>query len=85
MEDGCVECHVPEPLHPENLNSDEKVATTESMTEHLCCDHAFKSGYCICCGEFCGGIEDFDFGNGLCDNCKDSADYDNCDGSDEEE
>jgi hypothetical protein len=43
--------------------------------EYFCGEHAFEAGYCACCGRFWGGIESFEFGNGLCDNCRDSGDY----------
>lgn len=41
----------------------------EEIEFWYCEEHAFKNGFCICCGEFWGGIEDFDFGNGLCERC----------------
>ncbi len=65
FKDGSVKCRVPE-------SSPEKI-------ENLCFNHAFKSGYCIVCGEFCGDDKDFIAGNGLCDNCEWAGDYDNAD------
>ncbi len=62
--DGCVECHIPE---------------NKNLIEHLCFHHAFKSGYCFCCGEFYGDDNNFMSGNSLCDNCKWAGDYDNAD------
>lgn len=40
----------------------------------LLCDECIKdSGYCRHCGQFCAGIESFEFGPmaGFCDNCAD--------------
>lgn len=39
-------------------------------TEFLCPRHAVESGYCYGCGRFFAGIEEFDFGSGLCSDCK---------------
>ena len=50
-----------------------------NLVENFCCDHAFTNGYCICCGDFWGGVEDFDFGSGLCDNCKEAIDCEQSD------
>lgn len=79
MDDGCVDCRLPNDAH---LNPDANIG---EVIEHFCPDHAFKNGYCICCGEFWGGVEDFDFGNGLCDNCKDAIDCEQTDYSDFDE
>lgn len=39
---------------------------------HYCPKHAEANGFCVCCGEFWGGIESFEFWHpGLCDNCHD--------------
>ncbi len=81
FKDGCVECHVPE-TSPDADNLQMMLPPSNSI-EHFCCDHAFKNGYCICCGEFWGGIEDFDFGNGFCTNCKSACDLE--DGEPEED
>lgn len=42
-------------------------------SEYGCHEHAHIMGYCRWCGQFWGGIESFDFGNGLCDHCRDAA------------
>ncbi len=41
--------------------------------DYYCYQHASENGYCHICGEFCAGIDSFDFGipPGLCDNCRD--------------
>ena len=39
-----------------------------------CAEHCQTEGFCYGCGEFWGGCEDFDFGNGLCSNCRDEFD-----------
>lgn len=36
---------------------------------HYCAEHAPEEGFCYGCGEFWAGIESFDFGPGLCENC----------------
>ena len=41
---------------------------------YACGEHAQPMGFCACCGSFWGGIESFDFGNGLCENC--NAEFD---------
>ncbi|KPV52035.1 hypothetical protein SE17_17880 [Kouleothrix aurantiaca] len=39
-------------------------------SEHLCSIHIHDSGYCVGCGQFCAGLESFDFSpRQLCDNC----------------
>jgi hypothetical protein len=54
-----IECHLPDwgPNKPE--------------VQYYCGTHAQQQGFCSGCGEFWGGIDSFDFGDGLCDNCKD--------------
>lgn len=37
----------------------------------ICCYlHAKQAGFCPSCGGFFGGIESFDFGNGICEECE---------------
>jgi hypothetical protein len=43
---------------------------------HFCAEHAFEAGFCMSCRLFFSGIESFDFGNGLCDNCRNEFDDD---------
>lgn len=42
-------------------------------TFHFCQDHASRSGWCLGCGFFCGGIESFDFSEiaAFCEQCVD--------------
>lgn len=49
---------------------DDLLADPQRVTEYLCCNHAPEHGYCWCCGRFFAGIESFDFGNGLCEDCR---------------
>lgn len=44
-----------------------------------CSKHSQRHGFCFMCGEFWGGMESFDFGNGLCPNCKDEVEEDEYD------
>lgn len=64
QEIGCnqdaIECILP------SFENDE-----EDIKEYYCPEHAFKKGYCSRCGQFCSGIESFDFGPGICKNCLD--------------
>lgn len=39
-------------------------------TEYLCSVHAVERGYCYGCGRFFAGIDGFDFGPGLCEDCR---------------
>jgi hypothetical protein len=41
--------------------------------QYVCYAHRSDEGYCSSCGEFCAGLESFDFGRhaGYCDNCAD--------------
>lgn len=41
-----------------------------------CAEHAQEHGFCSMCGQFWGGIEEFDFGNGVCPNCREYMDKD---------
>ena len=36
----------------------------------FCPDHGFQLGYCMGCGAYWAGIENFEFGGGLCEHCK---------------
>jgi hypothetical protein len=60
-EDGCeqeaISCY---------LNDD------EDTVEFFCPSHAKQHGYCMGCGNFCAGIESFDFAKpaGFCDHCR---------------
>jgi len=48
-------------LHPEDNNIE---------LFHYCPDHAQENGFCWLCGEFWGGVEEFEFDpSGLCPNC----------------
>lgn len=38
---------------------------------YYCVDHCQENGFCFSCGQFWSGIESFDFGSGLCENCQD--------------
>jgi len=46
--------------------------------DYYCSDHAGDKGYCWSCGEFCSGLESFDFGSPrhLCDKCRDEFEHD---------
>lgn len=52
------------------------LCTIDGFDEHpternyYCAEHCFEKGFCSGCGGFYAGIEDFDFGNGLCENCE---------------
>lgn len=42
--------------------------------DYICPEHAAQYGYCVCCGQFWGGIESFEMRrSGLCDQCNDQA------------
>jgi hypothetical protein len=45
----------------------------EDAGEHLCFDCAGENGFCFGCGQFCAGMESFDFSPipGYCANCVD--------------
>lgn len=47
--------------------------TGEDKSLYLCHKHMLKSGYCLWCGYFCAGSEDFDFSPmpGYCYDCRD--------------
>lgn len=77
LSSGEVVCHIP--CIPD--------ATGVEATEHLCYDHAYEFGYCVCCGDFCGGIECYEINNPshLCENCKDQIDSEQCDSEDDDE
>jgi len=42
-------------------------------SHHYCDAHAHENGFCSLCGGFFGGIESFEFGNGLCEICDDAV------------
>ncbi len=44
-------------------------ARCRRTSEYVCSTHHHATGYCYGCGQFFGGIESFEFGNGLCDDC----------------
>jgi len=54
--------------------------TNPPETVFYCANHAQAGGFCYSCGGFFGGMESFDFGDGLCDDCEvemeDDHDYD---------
>jgi len=37
---------------------------------YFCGVHAHQEGFCWMCGGFFGGIESFEFGGGICDDCR---------------
>jgi hypothetical protein len=43
-------------------------------SHRYCEKHAAENGFCWGCGGFCAGIEAFDFGDGLCENCREDND-----------
>lgn len=70
-----------------NVDGDVRCTSTETMPcflevendpakadDWLCDEHIRHSGYCMGCGQFWGGIESFDFGNGFCEHC--NAEFD---------
>ncbi len=46
----------------------------EKPDEYYCVFHAQTGGYCWCCGQFWAGVESFDFGPGICENCREEFD-----------
>ncbi len=40
------------------------------LVAYYCQKHIHAAGFCAICGAFNGGIESFEFGNGMCDNCQ---------------
>lgn len=44
-----------------------------------CSAHAFSHGYCCLCGMFWAGVGSFEFGNGLCEHCRDEVETDDGD------
>jgi len=76
--DGCV--RVGNPCYTNACDID-----GEGPNGYWCPEHSQEAGFCYLCGLFWGGIESFEFGNGLCDNCRDSGDYDDCSYFDEVE
>ena len=44
--------------------------------KYLCPEHAFAAGHCCICGLFWRGVESFDFGAGLCEQCQSQVDAD---------
>ena len=42
----------------------------DEPSQFFCSDHVHSMGFCEGCGYFYGGIEDFDFGDGFCEWCK---------------
>jgi len=58
---------------------------TETPDEYACSDHAQQMGYCVGCGQFWGGVDSFDFGTGLCPQCRDQIEADSPDYDAEEE
>jgi hypothetical protein len=85
LANGSVVCHVPD--IPDATGKTVYDGAGIEIIEHLCADHAYESGYCICCGDFWSGIECFDFDNPshLCDNCKEQIDSEQCDYDDDDE
>ena len=65
---------------PCRLNDPE---TNKDVICFYCPEHAFINGFCSCCGEFWGGIESFDIGSGICENCLESVDDDFIGGDEE--
>lgn len=62
---------------PDCTNSGSECFYPDSDTpdHYYCCSHASKNGFCYGCGQFYGGVEQFEFpqfyGNieGFCPNC----------------
>lgn len=50
----------------------------KTIFEYCCYDHAVISGFCMGCGYFCSGIEDFDLSKvkGMCGQCVEELEYD---------
>jgi hypothetical protein len=63
----------------------------KDLISYYCPEHAYEMGFCVGCGQFCCGIDSFDFpeayGNikGYCDNCSDQIKADVDDGIDDGE
>ncbi len=64
-EKGCKA--IGDPCYITNM-SDDGIDAYEPFA-YYCVGHKFKNGFCVGCGQFNSGIENFDFGNGFCDNC----------------
>jgi hypothetical protein len=69
--EGCTETG-----SPCFLNAWDDDEDGDAPAEYYCAEHARDAGYCFVCGLFRGGIESFEFGDGRCDNCRESSDDD---------
>ena len=73
----CDECWKKAEYHFEFPALSEEDA--KNPTFNYCCyDHAINSGFCMGCGYFCAGTEDFDFSKvkGMCGQCVEDLEYD---------
>jgi hypothetical protein len=52
----------------------------ETPNGYYCGEHAVTNGFCAGCGYFSAGLEAFDFGNGLCEQCRSDIGDDDPDG-----
>lgn len=51
----------------------------EDIDYYYCGDHVTDHGFCWMCGQFWAGVDAFDFDpGGLCPNCRDDVDAENC-------
>ena len=59
----------------------------DGSTELLCYDHAKESGFCLGCGHFSAGTEDFDFSEieGYCGQCVEELRYESGEYDDEDD
>ncbi len=71
MSERCEQACCEEPGISCLLNDDEE---TEF---HFCAAHCYQNGFCFGCGNFWGGVEDFEFNNPahLCSNCRTDPDF----------
>ena|SRR5258706_7148318 len=63
-----IECHNQgEPCWLPNWGESE---SEEEVILWYCYEHMHGAGFCRNCRQFWAGVEDFEFGNGLCSNCR---------------
>ena len=51
----------------------------------FCPEHAFAMGHCFICGQFWGGVDNFEFGPGYCEHCASEIERDDYDPDDDDE
>lgn len=75
--DRCDSCWKKAEYHFEYPALSEEDAKKPTF-DYCCYDHAITSGFCMGCGYFCSGTEDFDFSKvkGLCGQCVEDLEYD---------